>query len=52
MDTVATRLQDLWSARELLRQFVAKGLRIRYKNSALGFLWSMLTPAMMTIVFL
>lgn len=45
------KLVDLWAARELLRQFVAKELRIRYKNSALGFLWSMLTPALMTVVF-
>lgn len=45
------KLAELWSARELLRQFVAKELRIRYKNSTLGFLWSMLTPAMMTVVF-
>lgn len=45
------KLAELWAARELLRQFVAKELRIRYKNSALGFLWSMLTPAMMTVVF-
>jgi ABC-type polysaccharide/polyol phosphate export permease len=45
------KLRDLWLARELLRQFVAKELKIRYKNSALGFLWSMLTPALMTIVF-
>lgn len=45
------KLTDLWHARELLRQFVAKELKIRYKNSALGFLWSMLTPALMTVVF-
>lgn len=51
MEPVRAKLSDLWSARELLRQFVAKELRIRYKNSTLGFLWSMLTPAMMTIVF-
>lgn len=45
------KLIDLWNARELLRQFVAKELKIRYKNSALGFLWSMLTPLLMTLVF-
>lgn len=51
MRTLSDKLVDLWHARELLRQFVAKELRIRYKNSTLGFLWSMLTPAMMTLVF-
>lgn len=45
------KLVDLWLARELLRQFVAKELKVRYKNSALGFLWSLLTPVLMTIVF-
>jgi ABC-type polysaccharide/polyol phosphate export permease len=45
------KLVDLWRARELLRQFVAKELKVRYKNSALGFFWSLLTPALMTVVF-
>lgn len=51
MRSLRAKLVDLWHARELLRQFVAKELKIRYKNSSLGFLWSLLTPAMMTIVF-
>ncbi|MBW3658325.1 MAG: ABC transporter permease [Actinobacteria bacterium] len=45
------KLVDLWLARELLRQLVGKELKVRYKNSALGFLWSLLTPALMTVVF-
>ncbi len=45
------KLTDLWLARELLRQLVGKELKVRYKNSALGFLWSLLTPALMTVVF-
>jgi ABC-type polysaccharide/polyol phosphate export permease len=45
------KLLDLWRARELLRQFVAKELKVRYKNSALGFLWSLVTPVLMTVVF-
>ena len=51
MRTLRGKLVDLWHARELLRQFVSKELKIRYKNSSLGFLWSLLTPAMMTLVF-
>lgn len=51
MRPLRDKLVDLWHARELLRQFVAKELKIRYKNSALGFLWSLLTPALMTVVF-
>ncbi len=45
------KLVELWRARELLDQLVRKELKVRYKSSALGFLWSMLTPALMTVVF-
>jgi ABC-type polysaccharide/polyol phosphate export permease len=48
---LGTKLVDLWRARELLAQLVRKELKVRYKNSTLGFLWSMLTPALMTVVF-
>jgi ABC-type polysaccharide/polyol phosphate export permease len=46
-----TRLAQLWGARELLRNLVGKELKVRYKQSALGFLWSLLTPLLMTAVF-
>ena len=49
--SLGSRLVDLWRARELLQQLVRKELKVRYKNSSLGFLWSMLTPALMTLVF-
>lgn len=45
------KLNELWRARELLRQLLGKELKIRYRNSTLGFLWSMITPAAMTVVF-
>ncbi len=45
------KLIELWRARELLGQLVRKELKVRYKNSSLGFLWSMLTPVLMTVVF-
>ena len=44
-------LADLWNARELLRNLVSKELKVRYKGSALGFLWSLVTPLLMTAVF-
>jgi len=49
--TLGGRLGERWRARELLVQLVRKELKVRYRNSALGFLWSMLTPALMTVVF-
>jgi ABC-type polysaccharide/polyol phosphate export permease len=42
---------ERWRGRELLVQLVRKELKVRYRNSSLGFLWSMLTPALMTVVF-
>ncbi len=37
-------LKELWRFRELLWAMVERDLKIRYKNSALGFLWSLLNP--------
>lgn len=45
------RLRDLWAARELLRNLIGKELKVRYKSSALGFVWSLVTPLLMTAVF-
>lgn len=48
-------LKELWKYRELLLAMVERELRIRYKNSLLGFFWSLLNPlvtvAVMTVVF-
>jgi lipopolysaccharide transport system permease protein len=37
-------LQELWKYRELLLLFVQRDLKVRYKNSVLGFGWSLLNP--------
>ncbi len=47
----STKLGELWESRELLANLVGKELKIRYKSSALGFLWSLVTPLLMTGVF-
>ncbi len=48
-------LKELWKFRELLLSMVERELRIRYKNSFLGFFWSLLNPLVtvlvMTVVF-
>jgi ABC-type polysaccharide/polyol phosphate export permease len=48
-------LKELWRFRELLWAMVERELRIRYKNSFLGFFWSLINPLMtvlvMTLVF-
>jgi ABC-2 type transport system permease protein len=49
--SVAQHLGSLWSYRELLGNLVRKELKVRYKGSSLGFLWSLLNPAMYLVVF-
>lgn len=43
-------LKELWRYRELLFVMVQRELKIRYKNSALGFLWSFLNPLVTVVV--
>lgn len=45
------KLRELLQARELLRNLVVRDIKVRYKNSVLGFAWSMLTPLAMMLVF-
>jgi ABC-2 type transport system permease protein len=45
------RTADIWRYRELLVGLVRKELKVKYKNSVLGFLWSMLNPALTLVVF-
>ncbi len=37
--------------RELLRNLVIRDLKVRYKNSVLGVLWSLMNPLLMMMVF-
>lgn len=48
---LGTRVRDIFRYRELLVNLVRKDLKVRYKSSVLGFLWSLLTPAMLLVVY-
>jgi ABC-2 type transport system permease protein len=48
---VTGRVRDLLRYRELLVNLVRKELRVKYKNSVLGFAWSMLNPALYLVIF-
>lgn len=48
---VTGRVRDLLRYRELLVNLVRKELRVKYKNSVLGFFWSMLNPALYLVIF-
>lgn len=45
------RARELWKYRALLRNLVVSELKGRYKNSVLGFVWSLLSPLAMVVVF-
>jgi ABC-2 type transport system permease protein len=49
--SLSEQARQLWDYRGLLVRMVRKELQVRYKNSALGFLWSMLNPALYLAVF-
>jgi len=46
-----TVVKEVWQRRELLAILVGRNLKIRYKNSALGFLWSLLGPILMILIY-
>ena len=45
------RLALLWKYRSLLANLVTSDLKLRYRNSAIGFAWSLLNPLLMMVVF-
>ena len=49
--SLAVRLRELLRYRSLIVNLVVRELKARYKNSALGFLWSLLNPLGMMLVF-
>lgn len=49
--TTRTAIRELIGSKELLRNLTVRELKVRYKRSALGFLWTLLNPLMMMAVF-
>ena len=44
-------LREWWDYRELLVNLVARDIKVRYRNSVLGFAWSLLNPLLLMLVF-
>src|SRR5436305_9665408 len=42
-------LREIWKYRELLVIFVQRDLKVRYKNSFLGFGWSLINPLLQVL---
>ncbi|MFQ5425106.1 MAG: ABC transporter permease [Phycisphaerae bacterium] len=47
---VVERVTEVWRFREVIRNFVSQDLKVKYRRSALGFLWSLLNPLLMMLV--
>ncbi len=45
------RVARMWRERDLLAQMVGREMKVRYKNSVLGFAWSMLNPTLQLVVY-
>lgn len=43
-------VRELYRYRDLINTLVARDLKVRYRRSAIGFLWTMLHPLMMMLV--
>ena len=44
-------LKELWAYRELLYVLTMRDIKVRYKQTALGFAWAIIQPVMMMVVF-
>jgi ABC-2 type transport system permease protein len=49
--SLSSRVMAIWRSRELLGFLIRKELKVKYKGSVLGFVWSMLNPAIVLIVY-
>ncbi len=48
---VWTRIRDMWQFKYLTQNLIIRDIKIRYRNSLLGVIWSLLTPLFMMVVF-
>jgi ABC-2 type transport system permease protein len=49
--SVRQRLREIWLSRELLTYLVRTEIKVKYKNSVLGLVWSMVAPAMTLAIY-
>jgi ABC-2 type transport system permease protein len=46
-----TTAREVWDYRELLGQLIRKELKVKYKDSVLGFFWTLLRPLLYLLVY-
>jgi ABC-2 type transport system permease protein len=45
------RIKSIWDFKYLIYNLVLRDLKVKYKGSTLGFLWSLLNPLLMIVVY-
>ena len=50
MNKMSARLQGLYKYRALVKQLVLKDIKLKYRRSFLGYVWSVLNPLMVMVV--
>jgi len=51
MTSVLNNIRSIWRRRQLIRYFVATDLKLIYNNKLLGYVWTLLDPVMMMLVY-
>lgn len=50
MKKLKLRLQGFWAYKDLLRELITRDLKLKYRRSFLGYVWSVLNPLLTMIV--
>ncbi len=50
-DKFSLNLKELWAYRELFYYFTWRDIKVKYKQTVLGFLWVILQPVLMMLLF-
>lgn len=48
---LVARISELWTYRDLLRNLIVKELKVKYKDSTLGFVWTLVRPLLYLLVY-
>jgi ABC-2 type transport system permease protein len=50
-DGTSRQLRDIWAHRQLLDMLIRRELKARYKDSTLGFVWSLMRPLALLLIY-
>lgn len=50
MRLIWNRMKDFWHYRDLLKQLIIRDIKLKYRRSFLGYLWSVLNPLFLMLV--